>query len=308
MSARKVQPPIPDRKSRRIALEALDRFLSGKTTLDTLADTLFNTQEESEDLVPGYVSSDIFDLAETAGLESKVGDLDRNIWNHLWRQRLLLASDAVAVPTIRKFWGVPQMLATTALVLLGSSALVLLYLAKTQGGWWTWGLALLNVGCMATTYLITDRVDRFGNAKTAELAPSPMCAPFANFAELLAVRRSVPNFRKRPYPHKTRSVEPREKPPPKQALWKRGLGFMIFAAIIAVCLLFYYYFWFFFLLQALFPVKIATVSYRLPGEFAHRRDGTDEEDEFALPRGRAEDLQNVADYDDRGGARPRDFD
>jgi len=180
-----------DRQARDKVLQILSSYMEGSTTMNDIDLQVFELDQETNDELIAFAGSTIWRCTEHGGQKTFEGN--REVWNLLCRLKLLLASNVEAkVRTAKRCHPIQPVALFSLFVLfpllicIGSLQIgIFFWLYMFLCGLWTWYLEVRH-----------NRIlERFHREEIR-----PHLEPFNSFAELLAIRRSVPDFRKLPYP------------------------------------------------------------------------------------------------------------
>lgn len=176
-----------DREARNTIVRGIDEFMDGICDSDELDGLLDLIYFETEDETIRNVRWTI--LLTYDFLWPDVIDVDLPKWKFLNRIRLLLQSDAELVVVRRRRWTIRQ---TFALLSLVAYPVLFLLSFVILGE----GFALYSVLVLSVFFILTF-------ISLGKYSPKPLdikMNPFSNVREILAVRRTVPGFFKKPYP------------------------------------------------------------------------------------------------------------
>ena len=174
-----------DRKSRDALVASINRYIDGETMAFQFDDEIFSI--ESDDLTVSHVVSTLWCFYDDC--KDHPVRLSKEEWNYFQRLILVLQSNGHITVSTRRRWDCAQLVAVAAFLLF-------LYAANGLGlGIQLFALAipfgLFSIGishwrnCFATRKLDSTSI---------------ILAPFSSFLELITMRRSVANFRKRKCP------------------------------------------------------------------------------------------------------------
>ena len=173
---------IVDRKSRDALIAAINRYLDGETTAFKFDDEIFRI--DSQDPTISHAVSQLWFFYDDCK-DHKV-QLSKEGWDYIQRLILLLQSDAQIEFSTRRRRDFTQLVALAALILFVYEAY-----------WLGWGRQLL---ALAIPFgLVSIGISWWRDRKPKDKNQIALM-PFSSVSELLPVRRSVQNFRKRKYP------------------------------------------------------------------------------------------------------------
>lgn len=197
-----------DRAARDKVLKLLTSYMDGKKKMQNLDFAVFDLEQTSDDELIALAGQIIWRCIEH-GDSQKRFEGDRELWNLLCRLKLLLAGNVDLKARKVKRRHALQPVALLSLLVLFP---LMLYVGTLQNGAWFWCYMLL---CGLWTAFLSRKHDllleRFNRE---EIRPARV--PFNSFGEILAIRRSVPSFRKPPFPtgFPERSIDQEEPPGP----------------------------------------------------------------------------------------------
>lgn len=176
-----------DRKRRDELIEIIERFLDERTTaFEELGDELFELLGSTKDAAVSDVAEAMVYFCDD--VDNQQVRLNKAEWDYIQRLLLLLKSDCRMETTRHRRWSWRQAAAACAVVLLA-------WLAWQLG--WGMQLAALPLAAFPLSVLLR-RCDKFAIVEPPE--PENSVFPFDSTAQILAVRRRLPDFRKRRFP------------------------------------------------------------------------------------------------------------
>lgn len=197
-----------DRQSRDKVLKLLTAYMDGKKRMQSLDLAVFDLEQTTDDELIALAGQIIW-LCIDRGNGEKRFEGNRDVWNLLCRLKLLLSSDVEIKLRKTKRWNSIQPIAFFSFIVLFS---LLIYVGSLQNGILFWSYMFL---CGLWTWFLSKKHDEaLEHFNREEVMLSRL--PFNSFGEILAVRRSVPAFRKTPFPSgfPERSIDQEEPPGP----------------------------------------------------------------------------------------------
>ena len=176
-----------DRKSRDALVAVINRYLDGETTAFQFDEEKFQIVRNSEDSTVIYAVCELWYFYDDCK-NHKVW-LTKEEWNYFQRMILVLESNAQIEVTKRRRWDYTQLIALAALSLFVYAV--------------TWlGLRIQLVALVIPFGVVSIAISRSRSRAAANKVDKNQLAlvPFSSLSELIHLRRSVANFRKRKYP------------------------------------------------------------------------------------------------------------
>lgn len=175
-----------DRSARDRLAEAVEAFLADQIGADAFDERIHEIAGETDDDTVG----EIVDLLwyHYDDCTDHRAALCRVEWDYLQRLLLLLRSDASLIIDQGRRWGARQAVALAAVVAFIVGVFLLGF---------GWQLLRITIPLGVVSMLLACWPTRNGKAESDDFV---RLTPYASVSELLAVRRSVPAFRKQRYP------------------------------------------------------------------------------------------------------------
>ena len=242
----RMECPMIDRQARDKALQLLTSYMDGSIS-ENINWSVFELEQETHDELISLAGHIIWQCTDR-GDSSKPFEGNRNVWNLLCRIKLLLMSNADVKVRKVKRGNIIQPIAIVSWLVLFP---LLVYVGSLQNGTLFWSYMFLSG---LWTWFLSRKHARILERFNREEA-RPGREPFESFAELLAVRRSVPAFRKPPFPVGV----PERLPDQEESLgpFARICNFIFLGFI-------YFMLWFGPLLQLAFRNERVRYEFRLP--------------------------------------------
>ncbi len=204
-----------DREARDKLCELIEQWLDGEIGLQDLDERAGELDAGTKDPAVAATAWEICSMADWA--EAEDVPPDEPTWKWLQREMLLLRSDAELVETSVTKWTRRQALA-------GAGALAVLLIVLGNALVWPTVIGVASIGLIAiiVTGCVWHWLATRAESKRAEEGPGwgpDLLNPFTSVGEMLAVRRSVPQFCRRDFVQREpRPEEPWSWPGLRQAL------------------------------------------------------------------------------------------
>ena len=176
-----------NRSARDRLAAAIEEFLSGDIGAFEFDDRIFGLAEETDDeTVQGVAHLLSFHYDDITDHKAALSQAE---WDHFQRLLLLLRSDAALATDRKRQWSWRQAIALSAIVAFFSGMLLLGF---------GWQLLLITVPLGTVSMLLSRWPAAEAESDTDD--GFVRLTPYSSVAEMLAVHRTVPAFRKRRYP------------------------------------------------------------------------------------------------------------
>lgn len=176
-----------DRTARNRLADAIEAFLSEDIGAFEFDDRIFNVADDTDDETVQEVAHLLWFHYDDCK-DHKAG-LSQVEWDYFQRLLLLLRSDAALATDREREWSWRQAIASSAIVAFFGGMLLLGF---------GWQLLLITVPLGAVSMLLSRWPTAAAESDTDD--DFVRLTPYSSVAEMLAVHRTVPAFRKRRYP------------------------------------------------------------------------------------------------------------